>query len=75
MKCIICKHGQTENQAATVTLERDGATLVFKNVPARVCANCGEIYVEDKTSVRLVHKAEEAIQEGVKVDIREFKAA
>ena len=39
MKCVICKHGKTSNGFATVTLERDGLTLVVKKVPARVCQN------------------------------------
>ncbi len=38
MKCLICKQGETRPGLATVTLERDGATLVIRGVPARVCA-------------------------------------
>jgi YgiT-type zinc finger domain-containing protein len=40
MKCVVCKKGETKSGKATVTLEKDGATLVFKGVPARVCASC-----------------------------------
>ena len=46
MKCVVCKKGETKAGTTTMTLERDGATLVFKSVPARVCANCGEAYVD-----------------------------
>ena len=46
MKCIICKHGETKTGTATVTLTRDQLTLVVKGVPAQVCDNCGEEYVE-----------------------------
>ena len=35
MKCVICKKGETKAGTATVTLDKDGATLVFKGVPAR----------------------------------------
>jgi len=37
MKCPICKHGETEPGYATVILERQKTTLVFKRVPANVC--------------------------------------
>ena len=75
MKCVICKQGETRPGRATVTLERDGMTLVVKNVPARVCANCGEEYVDEETTTRLLKAAEEAARAGVQVDIREYVAA
>lgn len=34
MKCVICKHGETQVGTTTVTLERGGLTLVVKAVPA-----------------------------------------
>ena len=72
MKCVICKHGATQPGTATVTLERQGITVVFKSVPASVCDNCGEEYVDEETSSRLLHTFEEAVQAGVLVDVREF---
>ncbi len=47
MQCVICKHGELDAGTTTVTLERDDVTLVFKDVPARVCENCGESYVDE----------------------------
>lgn len=75
MKCVICKQGETRPGKTTVTLERDGLTIVIKNVPAQVCVNCGEEYVDDKTTSRLLKTAEEAARAGVHVDIREYIAA
>ena len=75
MKCVICKQGETKPGKVTVTLERDGMTLVFKGVPASVCANCGEEYVDEKTTAQLLKTAEEAARAGVQVDIREYIAA
>ena len=46
MKCVICKHGETEPSTTTLTLEREGAVVAFKEVPAHVCTNCGEAYVD-----------------------------
>lgn len=37
MKCIVCKHRQTEPGTMTATLERGETTIVVKEVPADVC--------------------------------------
>jgi YgiT-type zinc finger domain-containing protein len=75
MKCVICKSGETQPGTDTVPLEREGMTLVIQGVPARVCANCVEEYVDEDTSARLLKTAEEAAQAGVRVDVREYIAA
>jgi YgiT-type zinc finger domain-containing protein len=75
MKCVICKRGETKPGTSTLTLTRDGTTLVVKGVPAEVCANCGEAYVDEATTTRLLQTAEEAARAGVQVDVREYVAA
>jgi YgiT-type zinc finger domain-containing protein len=75
MKCVICKQGQTQPGTATVTLERGGATVVIKGVPARVCQNCGEEYVDAETTGRLLACADQAARTGVSVDVRNYVAA
>lgn len=75
MRCIICRQAEVVPGTATVTLERGSLTLVVKGVPARVCPNCGEEYVDEATTVQLLRTAEEAARAGVQVDIREYVAA
>ncbi|MBF0213303.1 MAG: type II toxin-antitoxin system MqsA family antitoxin [Magnetococcales bacterium] len=75
MKCTVCKHGETRPGAVSVTLERQGATLVFRQVPAQVCDNCGEAYHDEVVSMQLLQKAEEAVRAGVEVDVRRYAAA
>jgi len=75
MRCIICKQGEIRPGTATVMLERNGMTLVVKSVPARVCENCGEEYVDEDVTARLLREAEDAARSGVQVDIREYVAA
>jgi YgiT-type zinc finger domain-containing protein len=75
MKCVVCKKGETKVGKTTVTLERDGATLVFKGVPARVCKNCGEEYVDGKITAGLLRSAEDAARSGVQVEIRQYTSA
>lgn len=75
MKCVICKYGETKEGKVSVTLERDGMILVFKEVPAHVCSNCGEEYVNEEVTSRLLKIAEESLSSGIMVDIRQYKAA
>ena len=75
MKCLICKVGETRPGRATVTLERNLTTLVIKNVPADICANCGEEYVSSETTELLLKTAEEAVKSGVQVSVRDYVAA
>lgn len=59
MKCVICKRGETRQGKTTVTLERDGTTLVVKGVPASVCANCGEEhYPQDHIRIKALPSGE-----------------
>lgn len=75
MMYVICKQAETQPGKATVTLERDGLTLVIKSVPARVCPNCGEEYLEEAIATQLLQVAEEAAQSDVQVAVREYIAA
>lgn len=75
MKCVICRHGETEQGFTTVTLEKNAATIVFKHVPAYVCDNCGEKYVEGTVTTELLKKALEIVENGVQIDIREYQRA
>lgn len=75
MDCAICRYGSMQSGSVTVTLERGAATLVFKHVPAQVCDNCGEAYVDEATTEHLLAVAEAAVDAGVQVEVREFAAA
>ena len=75
MKCVICRYGEPAPGKVTVTLEQDGATVVIKEVPTRVCQTCGEEYVDEEIAARLLKIAEEATQAGVQIDVRRYIAA
>ncbi|MGK7344465.1 MAG: type II toxin-antitoxin system MqsA family antitoxin [Candidatus Nitrospinota bacterium M3_3B_026] len=75
MKCVICKSGETRAGRTTVTLERGAMTLVVKGVPAKVCENCGEDYLDEETVKDLEAIADEAAKTGVQVEVRQYAAA
>jgi YgiT-type zinc finger domain-containing protein len=74
MKCVICKSGVTTDGTTTITLERGATTVVIKDVPARVCQNCGEAYLDDHVAAILLTVAEAAVKAGVQVDVRKYVA-
>lgn len=75
MKCVICKQGITQSGRATVTLQRGKTTVVICEVPADICDNCGEYYLSDPIAQEVLDMAEDAVQKGVQVEIREYVAA
>ena len=75
MQCVICKNGKTAAGFVSYTLERNGAILVFKNVPALVCNNCGDFYLTEETTKILLEKASKHLEKGVEFEIINFKTA
>ena len=74
MKCVICKHGNTEPGYATVTLERGGTVLVIRDVPAQICSECGEYYLDTATSTHVMALGEEAVQRHAEVEVLRYVA-
>jgi YgiT-type zinc finger domain-containing protein len=74
MKCAICRNGQTREGHITVVLEREHSTLVFKNVPAQICENCGEEYLSESINQKLLKTAEDAVNRGVDLELLRFAA-
>ena len=74
MKCVICKHGQTQSGLVTVTLERDESSVIIKRVPAEVCNNCGEYYLSDLITQQVLQRAEVAINNGAEIEVIRYAA-
>ena len=74
MKCAICKNGYTNPGTITVVLEKEHTTLIFKEVPADICTNCGEEYVSDEVNHQLLLKANDALQRNVSLELLQFAA-
>ena len=75
MKCLICKQAETQPGITTITLEREGVTLVIKDVPAQICPNCGEAYVAEDVTDELLHTAEQMAEVRAQVDVRRYVPA
>jgi YgiT-type zinc finger domain-containing protein len=74
MNCTLCKHGQTVPGMVTVSLTRGETVLLIKGVPAEVCENCGEYYLDSATAERLYRQAEAAVARHAEVEILRYAA-
>ena len=74
MKCVMCKYGETEPGKVTMTLQRGETVVVIKEVPAEVCRQCGEYYVDDAITARVLAMAEESVRHRAEVEILRYAA-
>jgi len=74
MKCVICKNGETHSGLVTVSLQRGYTSIIIKKVPAEVCGNCGEYYLSEAITDRILTQAEDAVRKGAEVEIMRFAA-
>ncbi|MCH8156486.1 MAG: type II toxin-antitoxin system MqsA family antitoxin [Nitrospinae bacterium] len=74
MKCLICRQGETEKGKTTVTLERGESAIIVRGVPADVCVNCGEYYLDDDVARKVMELAESAVQRGSELEILRYAA-
>jgi YgiT-type zinc finger domain-containing protein len=74
MKCVICKTGETRPGRVTVTLQRGETTVLVKDVPAEVCGNCGEYYLDETAARKVYAQAEDAVSRHAEVEILRYAA-
>ena len=74
MKCAVCKQGETRQGRVTVILHRNEMVVIIKSVPAEVCENCGEYYLSDSVTEKVLALAEDAARKGAEVEILRFAA-
>lgn len=74
MKCVICKNGETKNGLTSLSLDRMDVIIVIKNIPAEICENCGESYISEETSAKVLQEAEQSIKKNSLVEVLNFAA-
>lgn len=74
MTCVICKHGHTTPGRTTVTLTRGEAVVVLRNVPADICDNCGEYFLDEATTSAVLKIGEDSVRRGAEVEVVRFAA-
>jgi YgiT-type zinc finger domain-containing protein len=74
MNCVICKTGQMQTGHTTVSLQRGDTTVVIKGVPAQICDNCGEYFLSEEMTQRVLTMADAAVTKGAEVEILRWAA-
>ena len=74
MRCVSCKHGDTQPGSTTVAVERAGVTILLRHVPAEICQTCGADYISAAAMQHVEAAMDTAIRQGTVVEVREYAA-
>ncbi len=69
MECVICKMGNTVKGKTTYTIDKQKSLLVFRDVEADVCDNCGEAYFSLETTKKLQQLVTDALKKGAEFEV------
>ena len=72
MICVICHQAETMDGRTLVMFERGEFRLQVNSVPARVCPNCDETYVEASVAGQLLQMARQTFEAGILDVQREY---
>ena len=61
MKCLVCKHNRFKKGTTVLPIEHGNAILLITDIPARVCENCGETYLDEETAQNVQDLANETL--------------
>ena len=59
MNCVLCKANLSDGKVNHI-VDLGERIIIIKNVPANVCVQCGEYYVDTETALKLEPVVEEA---------------
>lgn len=61
MTCLVCKHKRFKHGTTILPIERGKAIVLITDIPARVCENCGEAYLDEETAQDVQDLANETL--------------
>ena len=61
MRCLVCKHNRFKKGTTVLPIERGNAIVLITDIPARVCENCGETYLDEETAQEVQDLANETL--------------
>lgn len=72
MKCFMCK-GVLEEKKVNYVVDLQETIIIIKDVPAKVCKQCGEQYFDDDTSENIEKIVNQLKQLSTEVTIVHYK--
>ncbi|MBW3665739.1 MAG: type II toxin-antitoxin system MqsA family antitoxin [Actinobacteria bacterium] len=73
MTCPICGQGQLEDGTTTFAADIDGAVVVVRAVPGKICDVCGEAFIDEHVSDELETIVEDARGTGTESLVRHYQ--
>src|SRR5438094_3731661 len=61
MTCLVCKPNRFKKGTTILPIERAKAIVLITDIPARVCENCGETYLDEETAQEVQDLANETL--------------
>ena len=71
MDCVMCK-GLIDNSSINHVVDMDGHITIIKNVPAKVCRQCGESYIDHDIALKIEELLDKYVNRNVEVLIINF---
>jgi YgiT-type zinc finger domain-containing protein len=68
MNCVACKANLGQGMINHI-VDVEGQIIIIKNVPAQVCSQCGEYYLEHQVAINLEHMIEDSKKTRAEVSI------
>jgi len=71
-RCPMCG-GEKAEGLTTFTVDYSQGILVVRNVPALLCSQCGEEWLNDNTAEKLEHFVKEAKATKKQIEVMDFR--
>jgi YgiT-type zinc finger domain-containing protein len=72
MICLICRNAELIKGFTSVNFERGELKLKIEHVPALVCPACGEAYLEEAVTARVLAEADGMSHAGMIEGVQDF---
>jgi len=72
MICLICGQAQPVPGFTTVKLDHEEINLTVRGIPASVCPNCGDAYLDETVATRLLQIVKRSIESGESIEFLEY---
>lgn len=72
MICLMCRNAEIQDGLASIQFERDEFTATIQLVPALICPSCGEAYLDELITTRVLNQAAELSHEGMNHMIQDY---
>jgi len=66
--CFIC-NGKIGKGTTTFVLDLKSSLIIVRNVPALVCTQCGEEWIEDSTAIKMEQITERAKAQNSQLEV------